>query len=261
MSSNAASRSERATIRRVGEFLVLTGAAMVLWGLVGETREMGLCFLGAILMGIGPILALPSAPALVRIGFLFGGLFVSPVDALQQAVKGHPDVEVPGSFERGIGRLLRWAFAGFLALFSVSFIVGSWYDYQQSLRVSRTWTRAPATILRSEVRPVTGKKFEPVVVYQYEVGGRAQQASRYHCSDHMISWDRKEADEFLLSYPVGGKSTIVFDPARVTEASLIPPSGRFPWGLLVFAIYSPLVIVVLVLRQELEAILAIRRRG
>ncbi|CAN5242636.1 hypothetical protein BH09MYX1_BH09MYX1_43420 [soil metagenome] len=98
-------------------------------------------------------------------------------------------------------------------------------------RRTRSWPKAPGTILASSVATETGTvrdrnnedvdstSYQPSVVYRYVVDGKSFDGTRVKLSPSSMS-DPKRAKEFLDRYPFGAKVDVAYDPADPKSAYL-----------------------------------------
>jgi Protein of unknown function (DUF3592) len=136
-----------------------------------------------------------------------------------------------------------FAFMVLLIPIALGFVlVGAYFNVRHERKVSALWPTVTGTITTSdvieqihteetdkEIRDVT--EYLPNIRYKYQVGGRDYFSSRRKWGADTIYGMREWAAERLVSYPVGAKVPVYYDPADPATAVLEPKSGR---GTLVF---------------------------
>lgn len=70
-------------------------------------------------------------------------------------------------------------------------------------------------------------RYQPHIIYEYEVGGVRHQGERVHLGSVMLASDAKEAALAASRYPVGSQVAVAYDPADPTAATLELSTG---WG-------------------------------
>jgi len=102
------------------------------------------------------------------------------------------------------------------------------YRRSQQANVARAaaqaWPHTSGTVLRSRVqtrRSGNSTSHYPVVVYEYEVGGRRFQGQTIKAGDQFMSVRiMGQADETVDRYPVGKHVTVYYNPQNPKESAL-----------------------------------------
>jgi len=108
----------------------------------------------------------------------------------------------------------------FLLLAVVSLIAAPVTFYQQEETL--TWKEGVATIANGEIvdRPGSSRdKYEPMVTYEYTVGGKTYVANRIAIVSKVYN-TKGTADAVLKKYAVGRQVPVFYDPARPSRAVL-----------------------------------------
>jgi len=93
--------------------------------------------------------------------------------------------------------------------------------YRQS---TQAWQSATGIILMSSVqsnRTGNSRSIYPVVVYQYEVGGKRYQSQRIKAGEQFINVRLAgQAEATVARYPIGASVTVYYNPSNPSESAL-----------------------------------------
>lgn len=99
---------------------------------------------------------------------------------------------------------------------------------RQKAQTSQRWPTAPGTVLSATLKehvshdhddtPSTHYSYEPVVEYNYTVGGQTYSSRRIGYGANRFG--RGQAAKILERYPVGSAVTVHYNPANPAEAVL-----------------------------------------
>ena len=105
-----------------------------------------------------------------------------------------------------------------------------WYvlDQRKKAQVvkqaSKDWPSTAGKIVKSRVELSSGRDIatvEPVIAYEYQVGGRQYQCDQIHSGDKIFeSISKEETYDLVDRYPVGRDVTVYYNPDNPAEAAL-----------------------------------------
>ncbi len=119
-------------------------------------------------------------------------------------------------------------FKGIQLLFiSVFIVIGAamfLYSAWSGLRAyqSTAWREVPGTVLHAECRSANNRTSARHVQYEYAVGGVRYASEREHFGLHIAT------SGCVAGYGAGERVSVHYDPARPSEAVLLPGSYRQP---------------------------------
>ena len=102
-------------------------------------------------------------------------------------------------------------------------------------RINETNIAVRHTSRRSNGNTYHSTRYEPMVNYEYQVGGVTY--SGVKIQEIGRSYGKSKADEIAANYPVGGLVTVYYDPESPGDAVLVPGGGNLALGEIIGGVF------------------------